>query len=194
MLVGLQSHLTSVTLISIFCNGFPLRRKEKWVIAPIRGIFFYLKNWEKTAYSDFYGLSLIALIGYWRENWSVMALPGHLERFALLIKLNMISCIHLIDLNLIKSKYIFVCTTSLLNAISILFWFNFKSISVAILFRFHSNIIFKWLDLKLHTEKKILVALACRAPWMSTQWSFLLKSTKYSPDNLCCVFFGKSKF
>ena len=33
-----------------------------------RWIFFYLKNWEKTAYSNFYGLSLIALIGYGRES------------------------------------------------------------------------------------------------------------------------------
>ena len=29
---------------------------------------FYLKNWKKTAYSNFYGLSLIALIGYRGES------------------------------------------------------------------------------------------------------------------------------
>ena len=106
-----------------------------------RWIFFYLKNWE-----NFYGLSLIALVGYRRESWSVMALPGHLERFALFIKSNMISCTYLIDLNSIKSKYMFVCTTFLLNAISLLLWFVLKSISFAILFRFYTNIIFKWLD------------------------------------------------
>ena len=38
-----------------------------------------------------------------------MALPGDLERFALFIKSNMISCIiYLIDLNSIKSKYIWL--------------------------------------------------------------------------------------
>ena len=103
---------------------------------------FYLENWEQTAYNSFYGLSLIALIGYRRENWSVVALRGHLVIFALFIKSNMIYCIYLIDLNLIKSKYIFVCTTFLLNVIFLLFWFDFKSISVAILFRFYLNIIF----------------------------------------------------
>ena len=119
---------------------------------------------EKLAYSNFCGLSLIALTSYWRERWSVMALPGHLERFALFIKSNMISCIYLIDLNLIKSKYIFVCTTFLLNAIFLLFWFDFKLISVAILFWFYSNIIFKWLDLEFHKEKKTFMALARQAP------------------------------
>ena len=102
---------------------------------------------EKLAYSNFCGLSLIALTSYWRERWSVMALPGHLERFALFIKSNMISCIYLIDLNLVKSKQIFACTTFVSNTISLLFRFDFTSISVTILFRFYSNIIFKCLEL-----------------------------------------------
>ena len=72
----------------------------------------------------------------------------------------MISCIYLIDLNSIKSKYVFVCTTFLLNAISLRFWFDFKSISVAILFLFDSNIIFKWIDLEFHKYRNILMALA----------------------------------
>ena len=100
---------------------------------------------------------------------------------------------YLINLNSSKSKSIFVCTTFLLYAISLLFWFDFKSISVAILFLFYSNTIFKWIDLEFHKDKNILMAVARQAPWMSIQWSFLLKSAKHSPDNLCSVFFGKIK-
>ena len=69
---------------------------------------FYLKNWEKMAYSNFYGLSLKALIGYRRITWLVMALPCHPERFVLFIKSNMISCVYLIELNSIKSIYIYL--------------------------------------------------------------------------------------
>ena len=65
-----------------------------------------------------------------------MSLPSHLERFSLFIRSNMISCIYLIDLTSIKREYIYVCTTFLLNAISFLFRFDFKSTSLAILFRF----------------------------------------------------------
>ena len=61
------------------------------------------------------------MAGYRRESWPVMALPGHLERFLLFIKSNMIFCIYLTDLNLTKIKHIFFCTTFVLNTFSLLF-------------------------------------------------------------------------
>ena len=122
-----------------------------------------------------------------------MALPGHPERFAWFIKSNMISCIYLIDLNSIKSKYIFVCTTFLLNAISILFWFDFKPISVAILFRFYSNMIFKWLDLEFHKEKN---PYGAGLPGALDVYAmiFFTEKRKVLSWFVLCLFFGKSKF
>ena len=105
---------------------------------------FLLENMEENGLQQFLQAAFITLISYRRENWSVMALPSHLERFALFIKLNMVSCIYLIDLNLIKSKYIFVYTTILLNAISVLFWFINKLILFAILLGLYPDL--KWLD------------------------------------------------